>query len=333
MSNDVTSEPWRHPVSDQTITVNNPTNPEGFPWGGTASGTGIDINWQEGPITNSDGSTVPRNGASVESLIDVAIKRLEFLNTTPMRCDENDAALNGLRSAREALDTRARSRADQGIDGTWQVQAKPATDAELEAQRQAAAPDPGLPAIVDETEPAEDETFESDFSPGDRDFVAPDPGAETEPDGGLTADEAREHLGIGSDQPDQAGTSDEAPDTASEGDFEATNDEASADRPVEGDQRTGDAPEALDAGFGEPGSSGPAATTTETGAVPVGNEGHIKGDHDDVDLYHDSDVVDGAVVQDDIIDEGLVHGATDDVEVGGTDSNTPEVTGPPVKSE
>jgi hypothetical protein len=65
------------------------------PAGGTVSGVGIDIRWQDGPLDSS--------GASVAGVIDVAIARLSFFQGTKLASEHNAKALEFLACARLAL--------------------------------------------------------------------------------------------------------------------------------------------------------------------------------------------------------------------------------------
>lgn len=85
--------------------------------GGTASGLGIDIRWQDGPL-RSDGVELEPNGAFVEGGIQACIDRLELFQSTPFANANNVRALNGLRVALAALDERGNERSARGVGGT-----------------------------------------------------------------------------------------------------------------------------------------------------------------------------------------------------------------------
>ena len=112
----------------QQIIENHWTNEDGTPTGGTTSGTGIDIQWQNGAL-REQGLAVgeaPRqiaepNGAFVEGVIAAAIGRLEHYQKSKFRCRENALAITKLQEALHWLDHRTRDREDQGIEGTHET--------------------------------------------------------------------------------------------------------------------------------------------------------------------------------------------------------------------
>lgn len=103
------------------ITNDFKTTANGAPTGGTSKALGIDIEWQDGPL--GDGVNIKRNdpnGAFVETVIQVAIDRLEFFNSSKFRCRENSLAITKLEEALHWLDARTNRREVAGIEGTHQ---------------------------------------------------------------------------------------------------------------------------------------------------------------------------------------------------------------------
>ncbi len=71
---------------------------EGNPAGGRTTGTGIDINWQNGPLGRGLDRKEP-NGAFVEGVIAAAIDRLEYYQASKFKCRENALAITMLEEA------------------------------------------------------------------------------------------------------------------------------------------------------------------------------------------------------------------------------------------
>ena len=93
---------------------------DGNPAGGVASGTGFAISWQNGPLGSGD-NRKPPNGAFVETIIDVVIKRLEFYQSSKFACEENAGALGALDAALKHLQSRTARRVAAGTEGTHAV--------------------------------------------------------------------------------------------------------------------------------------------------------------------------------------------------------------------
>lgn len=92
--------------------------------GGSVRGTGISIDWQDGPL-NVDGERHERNGAFVEDVIGAAIERLTAYQEGPVRggqgkfrCRENALAITKLEEALHWLQHRTRDREARGVEGT-----------------------------------------------------------------------------------------------------------------------------------------------------------------------------------------------------------------------
>lgn len=91
------------------------------PTGGTYTCTGLDVRFQDGPLGSGDNKKEP-NGCFLEDLLTCSIKRLEFYQgegdgSGKFKCDTNQAALESCRSALESLESRTKTRTDQGVEG------------------------------------------------------------------------------------------------------------------------------------------------------------------------------------------------------------------------
>jgi hypothetical protein len=106
----------------QKITEDHALDVAGNPAGGTTSGLGISITWQNGPLGRGEDRKEP-NGAFVEGVVQAAIGRLEFYQTAnngKFFCDENSAAIRALREALRMLERRTMLRKARGVEGTHQ---------------------------------------------------------------------------------------------------------------------------------------------------------------------------------------------------------------------
>lgn len=90
------------------------------PAGGTSSGVGYSISWQNGPLQVGD-QRVPPNGAFVEDIIAVAKHRLEFFQDSKFACSENATAIKCLEDALKSLESRTKRREAEGTEGTHNV--------------------------------------------------------------------------------------------------------------------------------------------------------------------------------------------------------------------
>lgn len=105
---------------DQQVNQMHENDKDGNPAGGTTTARGIDIKWQDGPLAVS-GTRMPPNGAFVEGVINAAIGRLEYYQSSKFRCRENAIALTKLQEANHWLNSRTKSREDAGVEGTHKV--------------------------------------------------------------------------------------------------------------------------------------------------------------------------------------------------------------------
>lgn len=73
------------------------------------------LNFQAGPIKE-----VGQNGVTAESLVAIAIHRLECFQEGPFACQENADALEALRTALNLMQKRTRDRIARQVEGTMQ---------------------------------------------------------------------------------------------------------------------------------------------------------------------------------------------------------------------
>lgn len=76
--------------------------------------------WQDGPLLDDTQAPIP-NGVFVETIIAVAIDRLQFYEKAGFGCDENREALAALERALDALDSRTRRREEAAGEGTHEA--------------------------------------------------------------------------------------------------------------------------------------------------------------------------------------------------------------------
>jgi hypothetical protein len=93
------------------------------PAGGTTTGVGILIDWQNGPLGRGADRKEP-NGAFVEGVIEAAIGRIRHYQTAnrgKFACRENAIALTKLEEALMWLDKRTADREAREVEGTHRV--------------------------------------------------------------------------------------------------------------------------------------------------------------------------------------------------------------------
>ena len=93
---------------------------EGNPTGGHTTGLGIDIVWQDGPLGRGTDRLEP-NGAFVEGVIQAALGRLQFYQTTTFKCQENAVAITRLEAALHWLQHRTEGRERRNVEGTHEI--------------------------------------------------------------------------------------------------------------------------------------------------------------------------------------------------------------------
>jgi hypothetical protein len=90
------------------------------PAGGTSSGRGFTISWQNGPLGRGNDRKEP-NGAFVEDVLDAVIERIEFYQRSRFKCELNEQALDHLIAAATCLDSRTQEREARAVEGTHAV--------------------------------------------------------------------------------------------------------------------------------------------------------------------------------------------------------------------
>lgn len=92
---------------------------DGRPAGGHSEAIGLALDWQDGPLGRGDDRREP-NGTFVETVIQAAMGRLEFYQSSDFHCIENAIALGHLHAALEVLCERTRGRERREVEGTHQ---------------------------------------------------------------------------------------------------------------------------------------------------------------------------------------------------------------------
>lgn len=109
---------------NQNVTGRHNSDANGNPAGGTTTGRGINIEWQNGPLGRSeDGTRIEPNGAFVEGVIAAAIDRLEYYQASKFKCRENALAITKLEEALMWCGYRTSKREAQKVEGTHAVHA------------------------------------------------------------------------------------------------------------------------------------------------------------------------------------------------------------------
>lgn len=103
-----------HGVTGATIIMTNLTDADGNPTGGFVTGTGLNITWQNGLVSETE------NGALLEDLLEVCAKRLEYYQAGKFSCKENRDALLSIQNAQKSLADRRKDRKDRGVENTHQ---------------------------------------------------------------------------------------------------------------------------------------------------------------------------------------------------------------------
>lgn len=97
----------------------NDVDANGNPTGGHVTGTGMNIQWQNGPL-GRDGDRQPPNGAFVETVIEAARQRIEFYQKASggkFACRENAIAITKLEEALLWLNKRTQDREARQVEG------------------------------------------------------------------------------------------------------------------------------------------------------------------------------------------------------------------------
>lgn len=106
----------------KNCSIENNQDANGNPAGGSVSGVGLKIDWQNGPLGRGENRIEP-NGAFVETVISAAVQRIEWYQTASegkFRCRENAIAITKLEEALLWLDKRTRDREARQVEGTHQ---------------------------------------------------------------------------------------------------------------------------------------------------------------------------------------------------------------------
>lgn len=105
---------------EDTFHYSNFNDENGNPAGGSVSGVGLSIEWQNGPLGRGEDRIAP-NGAFIETVIAAVITRLEYYQASKFACRENALALTKLQEANHWLNHRTQARESKGIEGTHVV--------------------------------------------------------------------------------------------------------------------------------------------------------------------------------------------------------------------
>lgn len=89
----------------------------GNPAGGTSSGKGVCISWQNGPLAVS-GERLEPNGAFVETVLSMVVDRINFYENSKFSSTFNREAIYHIQQALSFLDARTKDREKRGVEGT-----------------------------------------------------------------------------------------------------------------------------------------------------------------------------------------------------------------------
>lgn len=104
---------------NQHLTCTNNNDADGNPAGGSVSGVGISIEWQNGPLGRGP-DRKEQNGAFVEGVIAAAVQRIQYYQASKFNCRENAIALTHLETALLWLNKRTADREARAVEGTHQ---------------------------------------------------------------------------------------------------------------------------------------------------------------------------------------------------------------------
>ena len=105
---------------EQAIYETHELDDEGNTAGGSTTGIGLSIQWQSGPLGRGPARMRP-NGAFVEGVLQAALGRLKFYQTTKFVCEDNELAIMKVEEALMFLNHRTRDREKRGVKGTHEV--------------------------------------------------------------------------------------------------------------------------------------------------------------------------------------------------------------------
>ncbi len=98
------------------LTTHNATNLEGDVTGGWVHGIGLDIQWQDRPV-----SAEGPNGAFVDDELYACLQRLNAYQESRLSCWENEMAIIKIREALHWLDARRKDLQLRGVQSTYEA--------------------------------------------------------------------------------------------------------------------------------------------------------------------------------------------------------------------
>jgi hypothetical protein len=101
----------------QDIEAHHEDDDNGNPAGGYTKAVGVTVQWQDGPLGRGEDRVLP-NGAFVETVIAVALDRLEYYQASQFRCRENALAITKLEEALHWCNHRTAAREARDVEGT-----------------------------------------------------------------------------------------------------------------------------------------------------------------------------------------------------------------------
>jgi len=107
-------------ASLQKLRIENKFDANGVPTGGTVTGIGIAIHWQDGPQGRNELKET-QNGALVEDVLEACLGRLKQFQETRFSCPENVLAASSIEEALKWLHNRTEDREKRLVDGTHEV--------------------------------------------------------------------------------------------------------------------------------------------------------------------------------------------------------------------
>lgn len=103
----------------KNCTVVNIADDNGNLTGGSVTGIGLQIEWQNGPLGRGDDRVEP-NGAFIETVISACIARLEFYQASQFKCRENALVITKLEEALHWCEHRTKDRENRKVEGLHQ---------------------------------------------------------------------------------------------------------------------------------------------------------------------------------------------------------------------
>lgn len=104
----------------QPFTSEHRNDPDGNPAGGHSESVGVTVDWQDGPLGRGADRKDP-NGAFVETVIAIAVDRIEYYQSSQFACRENALAITKLQEALHWLGHRTAERERRDVEGTHTV--------------------------------------------------------------------------------------------------------------------------------------------------------------------------------------------------------------------